>query len=371
MMRRLIVGFAIATTLPLSVASAQFERRERLTAFYVTSSRLDPYGNAQADSPLRRSLDLYQNDAQRAAARLYQNAGRRQQQRGSLIPFSLPADRFRRNQRSRDTTPVVPFAVDQSRGVSGSERLRAFRAYGGFSARSAGRYGSEVQRAFARRYDLVTATANTAPVFRANMRHASVAGMLTTIDMTPFDDRGLDLEGRPGADLGAALARNVKQSQKSLVRDAWGWFKDGAYRRAERAFESADVLEPGDMVSRIGQFFSLLGLGATRTARSVLYEINQRDPNPFLYPLNVADILGDRRRAALLRVQTQMPSDAPRENPDLAAMRAFALWYLGERQEALSVAQAIADESPGSPYEAWVSKMTASIAADAGVANQP
>lgn len=371
MTRRVIVGFVIATTLPISVASAQFARRDRLTGFYVISSRLDAYGNAQAVSPLRRNLDLYQNDAQRAAAQLYQDGGRRQQQRGGFIQFSLPADRLRQNQRSRDTTPLLPYAVNQSRGLSGFERRQAFRAYGGFGDRSVVRYGSEVQRAFARRYDLLTATANAAPVFRANMRHASVAGMLTTIDMTPFADRGLDLEGRPGAELGAVLARTVRQSHQSLVRDAWGWFKDGEYRRAERAFESADVLEPGDMVSRIGQFFSLLGLGATRTARSVLYEINQRDPNPFLYPLNVADILGDRRRAALLRVQTQMPSDAPRRNPDLAAMHAFALWYLDERQEALSVAQAIADESPGSPYEAWVSKMTASIAADAGVANQP
>ncbi len=371
MTRRVIVGFAIATMLPPSVASAQFERRERVTGFYVTSSRLDPYGNAQAVSPLRRSLDLYQNDAQRAAAQLYQDAGRRLQQRGGFIPFSLPADRFRRDQRSRDTTPLVPFEVDRSRGFSVSERLRAFRVYGGFSDRSSGRYGSEVQRAFARRYDLVMATANAAPVFRANMRHASVAGMLTTIDTTPFDDRGLDLEGGPGAELGVALARNVQQSHQSIVREAWGRFKDGEYRRAERAFESAEILEPGDMVSRIGQFFSLVGLGATRTARSVLYEINRRDPNPFLYPLNVADILGDRRRAALLRAQMQMPSDAPRENPDLAAMHAFVLWYLGERQEGLSVAQAIADESPGSPYDAWVSKMTASIAADDGAANQP
>jgi len=145
----------------------------------------------------------------------------------------------------------------------------------------------------------------------------------------------------------------------------------GEYRRAELAFESADVLDPGDLVSRIGQFFSLTGLGATRTARSVLYEINRRDPNPFLYPLNVGDILGDRRRVALLRVQTQMPSGAPRTNPDLAAMHAFVLWYLGERQEALSVARAIAEESPGSPFDAWVSKMNASIAADSGAANQP
>ncbi len=369
--RRVIVGFVIATTLPLSVASAQFEARERVTGFYMTASRIDAYGNAQAASPLRRNLDVYQNNVQRAAAKLYQDQGRRQQQRGGFIPFSLPADRLRENQRSRDTTPVMPYAVDRSRGLSASERLRAFRVYGGFSDRSAGRYGSEVQRAFARRYDLITATANAAPVFRANLRHASVAGMLTTIDMTPFDDRGLDLEGRPGAELGAVLARNVQQSHRSLVREAWGWFKDGAYRRAERAFESADVLEPGDMVSRIGQFFSLLGLGATRTARSVLYEINKRDPNPFLYPLNVADILNDRRRASLLRVQTQVPTDAPRENPDAAAMHAFVLWYLGERQEALSMAQAIVRESPGSPYEAWVSKMNASIAAGTEVEKQP
>jgi len=363
MMKRGIFGIVVTAVLWPGVASAQFVRHDRLTGFYVTSSQLDVYGNAQAADPLRRNLDVYQNAAQRAAAAVYQNGGRRLQQRGGFIPFSLPADPLRQAQRSRNTTPVRPYAVNRARGLSGADRIKAFRSYGGFGNRSKGRYESEIQRAFARRYDLVTATADAAPVFRANLRHASAAGLLTTVDTTPFEKRGADLPDTPATDLGDALALHVRQSQQNLVRDAWGWFKDGAYRRAEMAFKSADVLEPADSLSRIGRYFSLLGLGSMRSALSMLQEINQRDPNPFVYSLNVADVVAERQRVAQFRVQTQMPSDAPRRAPDIAAMHAFTLWYLGERQEALSVAQAIAAASPGSPYGTWASKMSAAIAA--------
>jgi len=352
---------AAVTHVGAATALAQFERTDRLVGFYLYTSGLDAYGNATAVSPLRREFDVYQSDAQSRALRL-QNEGLRDQRRGGLIPFSLPGDRFRRTRDPIRREPLVPFVQDGQRRQS--ERVRAVRTYGGFGDRSEAEYQSDVQRAFARRSDLVTATASTAPVFRANLRHASVAGTLATIDATPFDERGTELAPEPSVDLREALTSEVGEMYSRTMRDAWGWFKDAEYRRAIRSFEAADVLASGDSTTRIGRIFSLISVGSYNAALTAVRALDRHDQNLFLNSIDVADILNDRQRVTALRLRTRMPSDAPRENPEVAGLHAFVLWYLGERQDALSVASAIAEESPNAVYAAWAEKMRAAAEAN-------
>lgn len=331
-------------------------------------SQVDLYGNATASAPLRRELDVFQNSAQREVLRLYENRGRRQQQRGGILPFSLPGDAYRRNQRSRDTGPTLPFVASGAAERNDYRRLQAFRGYGGFGDRSPVRQLSGVQHAFARRYDLIAATSNAAPVHRANIRHASVAGMLTTIDTTPFERRGADLTETPGTTLVGVLAYDVERSHRRALQEGWDSFRDGTYRKAMRSFESARVLNPDDRVSQVGTFFCLMQLGSVRTAHTVLVLLDQHDPNPFLHPVDVSKVLGSRERVALLRARSQISSDAPASNPSVAAMNAFVEWYLGNRSQALTVVQAIAERSPQSPFGDWTAKMRAAMGAEADVA---
>ncbi len=348
-----------------STASAQAGRRASRSRGTTMASQIDLYGNASANAPLRRELDVFQNSAQRAVLKLYEQRGRRQQQRGGFLPFSLPADTYRRNQRSQDTTPVLPFSTSGAAERSAFRRLQAFRGYGGFGARSSGPQVSDVQHAFARRYDLIAATSNAAPVHRANIRHASVAGMLTSIDMTPFDKRGADLTEPAKSQLVDVLAYDVARSHRRVLQEAWDSFRDGEYRKARRAFESAAVLDSDDYIAQVGMFFSMMQLGSVRAAHTVLLTLNQHDPNPFLHQVNVADVLENRERVALLRARSVVASDAPARAPNVAAMNAFVAWYLGDRDQALTVATAIVRQSPGTPFDDWPVKMRAAMGADA------
>lgn len=341
-------------------AQAQESMRDRLTGFYLFSSRLDAYGNASDAAPLYRPLTIYQNPAQSKALQL-QNLGLRPQRRGGLMPFSLPGDHIRRPQDLVAQTPLVPFLNEAKKHQA--DRIRAVRSYGGFGERSKTAYQSEIQRAFARRFDLIEATADTAPVFRANLRHASVAGMLATIDTTPFDERGTDVNPETALVLPKALETSVESSHRTTMKDAWDLFKSADYRGAMRTFESAEILEPDDTTARIGGIFSLIAVGSYNAALTELRLLDQDDPNVFLNPIDVAAKLDDRQRVAAMRVQTRTASDAPRERPELAGLHAFVLWYFGDHQEALSIAQAIAQESPNAAYAQWAHKMNAALEA--------
>jgi len=356
----MMLGVAAASLVGAPLASAQVGRRFSPVRG-APVSRVDLYGNATAGAPLRRDLDVFQSSAQRNVLRLYQQQGRRLQQRGGLLPFSLPADRYRRNQRSRDTTPLLPYTASGAADRNALRRLQAFRSYGGFGTRAPGKDLSGVQHVFARRYDLIAATAGAAPVYRANIRHASVAGMLTTIDKTPFDQRGTDLTEPAKAHLGDVLAYDVAQAHRRTLQEAWDQFRDGDYRRAMRSFDSAAVLDPKGFVAKVGTFFSLMQLGSVRAAHTVLLTLNRHDPNPFLHSIDVADVLKSRERVAMLRARSQVASDAPSRNPDVAAMNAFVTWYLGDRAQALTVAVAITQQSPGTPFDDWPTKMRAAM----------
>ena len=135
-----------------------------------------------------------------------------------------------------------------------------------------------------------------------------------------------------------------------------------------RSFESARMLDPSDGVSQVGSFFCMMQLGSVRAAYAVLLTLNQHDPNPFLHPVDVSTILNSRERVALLRARSQVSSDAPSRNPSVAAMSAFVEWYLGNRTQALTLVQAIAEQSPGSPFDDWATKMQAAMAAGVDVA---
>lgn len=344
----------------VATAHAQESMHDRLTGFYLFSSRLDAYGNASDAAPLYRPLDIYQNPVQSKALQLH-NLGLRPQRRGGLMPFALPGDHIRQPQELITQTPLVPY-LDEARKHQ-ADRIRAVRSYGGFGERSKAAYQSEIQRAFARRFDLIQATANTAPVFRANLRHASVAGMLATIDTTPFDERGTDVNPDTALLLPQALETSVVASHRTTMGEAWDLFKNGDYRGAMRTFDSAEILQPDDTTARIGAIFSLIGVGSYNAAITELRLLDQDDPNLFLNPIDVAAKLDDRQRVAAMRVQTRVASDAPRERPELAGLHAFVLWYFGEHQEALSIAQAIAEESPNAAYAQWAHKMKAAEAA--------
>jgi thioredoxin-like negative regulator of GroEL len=172
----------------------------------------------------------------------------------------------------------------------------------------------------------------------------------------------LDTEaGVPAAtlNLDQRLAQSADYAHRRARAEGWTWFRQDRYRRAARAFESATLLDPQDSEARIGEIFSYLAVGAGRTALAVFGELNRRDANPFVHQLNLADPGGDNAALREIRLGLRAQAQADNSNPDITALYALVLWYLGDKDEAMLTVANLARSFPGSGYADWPARMDA------------
>jgi hypothetical protein len=88
-----------------------------------------------------------------------------------------------------------------------------------------------------------------------------------------------------------------------------------------------------------------------------LGELTRRMPNPFLVELNVSEKYARREDAFHLALGARTQATTNRDKPPILALSAFILWYLGERDQAISAAEGLT--SGGGSFADWAAKMRA------------
>jgi hypothetical protein len=322
------------------------------------TSRLDAYGNVHSAYPSRRSLNVYQNQTQRRLLGVYQDQGRRLERRGGYSPFALPADVLGLTQFQPGRSIRSPY---QPAGPSATQR-RIFNRYGGFESELNRDEALRIDTILDRRHELILATSLNAPVHRVYLQAPATLGLPPQLATTPFVRDEQQTPAESDVSLGDRLGTQIGLARARVREEGWGWFEDGAYRRAARSFETAALLEPDDSVSRIAALFCQVSLGATQTAVALLREINVRDRNPFGHDLDIAEAFGDTTEVRRVRASVQLQASIAFGQADLRALYALVLWYLGERTEAVTSADSLARDHPGSPYTHWPAAMRNALA---------
>lgn len=322
-------------------------------------SPFDFYGNARATNPNRRNINIFQNDTQLDTLRGYQYRGRRENRRGGVTPFAFPGDRVRQATiplLSRKNTPGTTRLLNQYH----SSMQQLFNQYGGFGPRRGEPAIGDVFKALSRRQELIRATSLNAPVRRALWQRGSSLSLRTTIEQTPFID-DIDQDDESMITLDQRLLSQVNYSHQHLRQEAWGWFRDGEYRRAIRAFETTMLLESGDLESYIGTLFSHLSLGAAQSAFILLHQLHIRNMNPFQNDRSMTNRFGREVEAHQIRLLVESWTENNRDNPDYSAMQALVRWYLDDRDGAIVALQSTKNNKTRSPYQDWLTKMQAAV----------
>ncbi len=321
---------------------------QRRTGFTPAVTR-DAYGNARSQFALPRPIDVYQNAAQRQTLQLTRYRVRAQNRRSRLIPFALPGDVL---------APGGMFRIQTGKTTSllSPQTVRAFQRYGGFRARSQSSHSPDALTTLDRRRSLVAASSLTAPVSRALWEQGRLR--FPTADAEPAETPTVE-PSKPQPPTIALDERLREQSDRivdGLRRDAWAWFAHGTYRRAGRAFESIYTLDSSDVRSRIGELFCTLSLGFRRTALTLFRELIHRDAAPFSIDLDLRRRFGTDQNAQQARLQLESFARLGGKG-DAAALQAFILWSLGERDDAIVAAEALVRRHPGSTYADWPAHM--------------
>ncbi len=310
---------------------------------------VDSYGNVQPTLREWRSIGrVYQNTAQRDALQNYRTFGRGPNDRG-FLPFTLPGDATALALRTASGTSADP----NVRSALSPAKEQAFERYGGFGRR---RQNDKPSAVLTRRYGLIAGSSLNAPVYRAISKSGGLVDVRSSLAQTPFINAMEDGETEAPT-LDDLLDRGDAAAQKRAKGEAWALLREGKYRQATRAFESAITLEPMDFESRIGEVFCYLSVGSTRTASALLGVIVRRDNNPFQHELRISERYGNIAETNQLRILGRRWADAADQTPEANAMYIFVLWYLGEREEALRSAESLAKRAPAKAYASWPEKM--------------
>lgn len=348
------------------------------------TSRVDAYGNAEVGYDDRRVLEVYQNQAQRNALERYQEFGRRPERRGDYAPFAFPSDLFFTARPSR-----ALYARPATALTSADERI--FKRYGGFGVRLGERYGGDIDSILSRRNELLRATANNAPVRRALMQHGGGDLIPQRLRATPFfpGSRPAETEevvpppapvesgpesAAPGPSVAPApsnaseavqtqvtlterLESYALASKTSALNEAWNWFQAGEFRRAIRAFDAAAAIDRKDLEPQVGRFFCYAVLSSYGSALTELRYVAQRAPQPFVHTIPVRDRFVSEGLARDFTLQMQLQAQAAGDAPVLVAAHAFALWYLGQHDEAQRVLGGVERGLSGTVFREWPARL--------------
>lgn len=326
---------------------AQVSRVER----YSPASNVDGYGNARPIYQDRRSAGVFQNDLQRRVLRSYQEGGRRQNRRGGFQPFILPNDRYFRNRAQRASGYRAPVQF----GRMTQWQQRAFDRFGGATTSESGGGTSSISSLVDRQSALLAATTGTGPLHRALRDGEAAAPRLKALqgELT-LSHRPRAGSTEPERKLEEWLRAGADSAYERLNADAWQSFRDGHYRRAARAFETLVVMHPDDLASRIGEIFSYVSLGMNKTAGASLTLLLRHDSSPWLAEIDLSDAYGDARELQRIRASVRVMA-AGAAVPDPSAI--IMLWYLGETDEALRLAESLARQRQEAPYADWPVEM--------------
>jgi len=340
----------------LAACSALFAQVPDLDESVI--SPVDAYGNVQPTLRDWRALGgVYQNPTQRDILQNYRTFGRGPNERRGYRPFRLPGDTWSVARRTASGTSAAP----RVRSALSPAKEQAFEQYGGFGRR---RQDDKPSAVLTRRYGLIAGSSLNAPVYRAISKSGGLVDVRASLARTPFISEDAQDDEAEAPTLEDLLDRGDATAQKRVVGEAWALFREGKYRQATGAFESAITLEPLDFESRIGELFCYLSVGSTRTALVLLGELVRRDVNPFQHDLRMADRYGNVAEVSQLLILGRRWADATDQTAEANAIYIFVLWYLGEREDAVRAAESLAKRAPAKAYASWPEKMRAARSGD-------
>ena len=314
-----------------------------------SATRTDTYGNARGVHIPRRAVGNFANDTQRMQLRGFQSEGRRALYRGGDRPFALPSDR----------TVHRPLA----RSISSTdywESKRAFTQYGILGIKRPSRAPASPADLLGRRAALLRATAITAPVRHSLLLRGTALPQAGPVVPGPAPTFAGE-SSLPPVTLGVSLQAQLTESGVGLMAKGWAYFEEGEYRRAVHAFESATMLAPGEAEPRIAEIFCYLSLGALRTASTLLEHLTRQDDILFADSLDVTAHYSAQGELRQLRIQCRLFSQGSQSVARGAAIYPFFLWYVGDRQEALTEAAVVAREHPNSVFGQWTALMGSAL----------
>ena len=314
-------------------------------------TRVDAYGSLRPAPRNRRSFGVFQNEIQRQALRGYQTRRRTGARRTGLAPLTTRRTLYGpagAGLTAGSTSPYLP-------GDSLRRRQPGSGGYQGFGRGSAGQ--GDLLVALSRRSALLATTSPGAFVRRTLPGTGAALGTPSSGDGPLTAPYGKGDSEVVGLRLDERLRAGADLAHQRVRAGAWRHFREGDYRRASRAFETAVLLQPSDAESRIGELFCHLSVEAVRTAVAVMGQLVRRDPNPFLHDLDLTSAYGDAADARRVRIQAQFQANAAEEGANLIALNVLVLWYTGDRDEAVSAAAALVRDTPNSPYADWPAKL--------------
>ncbi len=322
----------------------------------AAATSTDVYGNAQFGLPERRPLGIFRFARSRGGGdgRSSSALNRTRSRRGGDTLFSIPGDLLGLTTMATLTNTVSPgvaFTVP-------TRKAESFYQYGGFGRRTRDAFQDPVSTAFSRRYTLLEATSQAAPIYRALARNTSMAGIRSAVVQTPFAPSS-DEELDSPISLFKRLDERVASSYARTRNEAWGLFSDGAYRPAARAFEAALILSPEDLAIRIGEIFCKVTSGSTRTAMAIVADLGNHTDNVFSADVDMRAKFGDPRVADQLATDARLSLESVAEGrgPDLDATYVLVLWYLGKRDEAARFVLVLSRKTGAANYSRWPAQM--------------
>ena len=314
----------------------------------------DAYGNVQPVETQWRSVGSFRNPVEREALTGYQTSTRRYGQRSGGEPFALPNDVWSVSRLSATGTQDRPSV----KSALSTAKRRAFEKYGGIARRRQKDEEGNTGDVLARKSGLLNAYSLNAPIYRAMTRPKGIVDLKSSVGRTPFLGTDLPVGTEPPT-LEQQLDRTSDAEYQRIRREAWTLFHDGDYRRSIRTFETAITLSPDDVEARIGEIFAYLTLGSRRTAAALFIELLRRDENPFRHELRMRERFGTVADPNTLQLQAGLLSRDEVQNVDTNALFTFALWYLGQPDDAIRAAEALARRAHNRPYALWPAKMNA------------
>jgi hypothetical protein len=177
-----------------------------------------------------------------------------------------------------------------------------------------------------------------------------------SLDHAPAPERVLnDLgEHRPYSEM---LAERLAAERHRAITEGWELFNRGDYGQAVRRFQTAEVADREDPAAAVGIICSAMANESSALANVVFARLLDRGRGVFGLEVNLRT---KHVNPDYITAMVSQVGRAARQNPEniqMAAMSAFLLWFSGDHDEALRVADQIYAEHRTSPFAALAAQM--------------
>ncbi|MCH7720498.1 MAG: hypothetical protein IH988_05840 [Planctomycetes bacterium] len=210
---------------------------------------------------------------------------------------------------------------------------------------------------------LVRSSAHTMPVWRGLLLTGGM-GIPTRRDSSSapeglnFDSLAIAKTAGPAILQSTVQAQRLASTHRNSIQEGWDWLGQESYHRGKAAFVSAEASDRSDPSSRTGQTVIHLLLGNSATAGRMLHNTLRHDGvSAFTVDVDLTEALGEGERWRELAVSTESHLLGTPDDPEAIAIRAYVLWYGGDRQEAMRVVRRIQVADPMSEFSGMESLM--------------